>query len=69
MPLTFMKIGESACIKRVIGKDDTQRFLGSLGFTTGQSVTIIAQSGGNLILSVKDSRVALDKSMAQRIHV
>jgi ferrous iron transport protein A len=64
-----MKIGESACIKRVIGKDDTQRFLGSLGFTTGQSVTIIAQSGGNLILSVKDSRVALDKSMAQRIHV
>ena len=69
MPLTFMKIGESACIKRVIGKDDTQRFLGSLGFTTGQSVTIVAQSGGNLILSVKDSRVALDKSMAQRIHV
>lgn len=69
MPLTFLKIGESGCIKRVIGKDDTQRFLGSLGFTTGQSVTIVAQTGGNLILSVKDSRIALDKSMAQRIQV
>ncbi len=69
MPLTFMKIGESACIKRVLGKDDTQRFLGSLGFTTGQSVTVVAETGGNLILSVKDSRIALDRSMAQRIHV
>jgi len=69
MPLTFMKIGESACIKRVLGKDDTQRFLGSLGFTAGQSVTVVADSGGNLILSVKDSRIALDRSMAQRIHV
>lgn len=69
MPLTYMKIGESACIKRVLGKDDTQRFLGSLGFTSGQSVTVVAETGGNFILSVKDSRIALDRSMAQRIHV
>ena len=69
MPLTLVGIGKPACIKRILGKDDTQRFLGSLGFVAGQSVTIVAETGGNLILSVKDSRIAIDKSMAQRIQV
>jgi ferrous iron transport protein A len=69
MPLVFIGIGNSASIKSIQGKDETRRFLGNLGFTPGQSVTIIAETGGNLILSVKDSRIALDRSMAQRIQV
>ncbi len=69
MPLTLIKVGESAAIKRVQGKDETKKFLGSLGFTTGESVTVISSNGGNLILSVKNTRIALDRAMAQRIHV
>ena len=69
MPLVFIGIGNSASIKSIQGKDETRRFLCNLGFTPGQSVTIIAETGGNLILSVKDSRIALDRSMAQRIQV
>ncbi|HCG63488.1 MAG TPA: ferrous iron transport protein A [Sphaerochaeta sp.] len=69
MPLTFIKVGQSASIKAVLGKDETRRFLGSLGFTAGESVTVVSENGGNLILSIKDSRIALDRSMAQRIQV
>ncbi len=69
MPLTLVKIGESASIKMVLGKDETRKFLGNLGFTTGESVTVVSENGGNLILSVKNSRIALDRSMAQRIQV
>jgi ferrous iron transport protein A len=53
----------------ILGKDETRKFLGSLGFTAGESVTVVSENGGNLILSVKDSRIALDRSMAQRIQV
>ena len=69
MTLTFIKVGQSASIKAVLGKDETRRFLGSLGFTAGESVTVVSENGGNLILSIKDSRIALDRSMAQRIQV
>jgi len=69
MPLTFVKVGESASIKMILGKDETRRFLGSLGFTAGESVTVVSENGGNLILSIRDSRIALDRSMAQRIQV
>lgn len=69
MPLTLVKVGQSASIKTVLGKDETQKFLGSLGFTVGESVTVVSEHGGNLILSIKDSRIALDKKMAQRIQV
>ncbi|MFA5570258.1 MAG: FeoA family protein [Sphaerochaetaceae bacterium] len=69
MPLSFVKVGESASITMVTGKDETRRFLSSLGFTTGESVTVVSDNGGNLILSIKNSRIALDRSMARRIHV
>jgi ferrous iron transport protein A len=69
MPLTLVRVGESASIKMVLGKDETRKFLGSLGFTAGESVTVVSENGGNLILSVKNSRIALDRSMAQRIQV
>ena len=69
MPLTMARPGTPMQIKKINGKDDTKRFLESLGFVTGQNVTIVSELGGNMILNVKDSRVALDKGMANRIIV
>ncbi len=69
MPLTFAKTGEENFIKKINGKDDTKRFLESLGFVVGSSVTVVAELGGNMILNVKEARIALDKSMASRIII
>lgn len=69
MPLTFIKPGESAVIKRITGKDNVRQHLAELGFVVEEIVTVISQLGGNMIIQVKDSRVALDKSMASRILV
>ncbi len=69
MPLTFARTGEENLIKKIVGKDETKRFLESLGFIVGGSVTVISELGGNMILSVKNSRVALDKTMASRIVI
>lgn len=64
-----MKAGEKNTIKRITGQDDTKRFLESLGFVAGTTVTVVSEIGGNMILNVKDSRIALDKNMARRIVV
>ena len=69
MPLTMARSGSSNLIKKISGKDETRRFLENLGFVEGASVTVISEIGGNVIISVKDTRVALDKSMANRIMV
>lgn len=69
MPLTMAKIGELSSIKQINGKDATKKFLESLGFVAGECVTIISELGGNIIVAVKNSRIAVDKSMAQRIIV
>ena len=69
MPLSLMKTGEKNTIKRITGEDSTKRFLESLGFVVGSSVVVVSEMGGNLILNIKDTRVALDKSMARRIVV
>ena len=69
MPLTFARTGEENLIRKIVGKDETKRFLESLGFIVGGSVTVISELGGNMILSVKNSRVALDKTMASRIVI
>lgn len=69
MPLTMAKAGEENSIKKITGKDDTRRFLASLGFVEGEQVTVISEIMGNMILNIKDTRVALDKSMAKRILV
>ncbi len=69
MPLSMTKLGEPNSIKKINGKDEVKRFLESLGFTVGTYVTVISQLGGNVIVSVKDTRVAIDKSMANRIIV
>ena len=69
MPLTMVEIGESVIIKKISGRDDTKRFLESLGFIVGSAVTIVSKFGQNFIINVKDTRVALDQTMAKRIFV
>lgn len=69
MPLFMMKQGEGATIKKVGGKDETRRFLENLGFVVGGFVTVVSTIAGNLIVNVKDSRVAIGKDMAGKIMV
>ncbi len=69
MPLTFADIGEKMLIKKVGGDPDTRKFLEGLGFVAGADVTVINRIGGNVIVNVKESRVAVSKEMANRIMV
>lgn len=69
MPLTLANIGEENMIKKVGGKPETRKFLENLGFVAGGSVTVISEIGGNVIVNVKDSRVAVSKEMASKIMV
>ncbi len=69
MPLSMVKEGEPNVIKKVGGKEETRRFLENLGFVTGGTVTVVSQIGGNMIVNVKDSRVAIGRDMANRIMV
>lgn len=69
MPLSMVNEGEPNVIVRVGGREETRRFLGNIGVVTGASVTVISQTNGNLIVSVKDSRVAIGKDMANKIYV
>lgn len=61
--------GEPTVIRRVGGKEETRRFLENLGFVAGGVVTVISETGGNMIVNVKDSRVAIGKDMANKIMV
>lgn len=67
MPLTMAKAGETVTIRKITGKDEVRQHLAELGFVVGEDVTVVSEIMGNLILQVKESRVALDKSMANRI--
>ena len=69
MPLTMANTGESNMIKRVGGNPETRKFLESLGFVAGGAVTIISENGGNVIVNVKGSRVAVSKEMANKIMI
>lgn len=69
MPLTLAGTGKENIIKKVGGNPDTRKFLESLGFVAGLAVTVISETGGNVIVSVKNSRVAVSKEMAQKIMV
>ena len=69
MPLTMANTGEPNVIKKVGGKEETRRFLEKLGFVTGGTVTVVSEIEGNLIVNVKDSRVAIGKDMANKIMV
>ena len=69
MPLSFSTTGSVVTIKDIKGKDETRRFLESLGFVVGGNVSVVSEIDGNLIVNVKESRVAISKSMAKRIMV
>jgi len=69
MPLSMAKSGEENSIKKVGGKEETRQFLANLGFVPGSHVTIINEIGGNVIVSVKESRVAISREMALKIMV
>ena len=69
MPLTMAKVGEPNTIKRIGGREETKKFLENLGFVTGGVVTVVSEISGNMILNVKDSRVALGKDMANQIMI
>ena len=69
MPLSMVKPGETNTIKKVGGKEETRKFLENLGFVTGGEVTVVSEIEGNLIVNVKDARVAIGKDMANRIMV
>lgn len=69
MPLTMANIGERVSVKRVTGNDEIRQHLAELGFIMGEPVTIVSKNGGNLIINVKDSRIAIDKTMANRIMI
>lgn len=69
IPLTLANTGEECTIKKVGGNSDTKRFLEGLGFVAGTEVSVVSEMSGNVIVRVKDSRVAVSKEMAQRIIV
>lgn len=69
MPLILCPLGESNIIKKVGGRPDTKKFLESLGFVVGGEVSVVAAMGGNLIVNIKESRVAVSKEMAGKIMV
>ena len=69
MPLTMTASGEINTVKRIQGRDETKRFLASLGFVEGGQVQVISEISGNLIVNIKDTRIALSKSMANQIMI
>ena len=69
MPLTMTKAGETVMIRKISGKDEVRQHLAELGFVVDNDVMVVSEIGGNLIVQVKDSRIALDKTMANRILI
>ncbi len=69
MPLTMAETGRELEIQRIGGKEETRRFLESLGFVMGGFVNVVSMTGGDLIVKVKDSRVAISREMANKIMV
>ena len=69
MPLTMAKAGQTVTIRKISGRDEVRQHLAELGFVVDSDVTVVNKAAGNLILQVKDSRIALDKTMANRILI
>ena len=69
MPLTMAKTGETVTIRKISGKDEVRQHLAELGFVVDSDVTVVSEIAGNLILQVKDSRIALDRTMANRVMI
>ena len=69
IPLTMANTGERVTIRKITGMDEARQHLAELGFVVDSDVTVITQLGGSLIVQIKDSRVALDRLMANRIMI
>ncbi|MCR5425755.1 MAG: ferrous iron transport protein A [Lachnospiraceae bacterium] len=69
MPLSMTTEGDSVTIVRLTGTDEVRQHLSEIGFVVGDRVTVICNSSGNMILQVKEGRIALDRKMANRIQV
>ena len=69
IPLTMAKTGETVTIRKITGRDEVRQHLAELGFVVDSDVTVVNEVAGNLILQVKDSRIALDRTMANRVMI
>lgn len=69
MPLSMARAGEVNKIQRIKGKDEIRRFLETLGFVEGSAVTVISEINGNVIVNIKNSRVAISREMAGKIII
>ena len=69
MPLSLLRTGESSLITCIGGKPETRQFLEGLGFVVGTPVSVVSEIEGNIICSIKDTRIAISKEMAQKIFV
>ena len=69
MPLSMIGTGRSGKIQRISGSGDVRRFLANLGFVEGKEITVLSEMGGNVIVGILDSRVAINRDMARHIYV
>lgn len=69
MPLTMAQAGETVTIRKITGRDEVCQHLAELGFVVDSTITVVSRIAGSLIVQVKDSRIALDRTMANRIMV
>jgi len=69
MPITLAKAGETVTVRKITGNEKVRQHLAELGFVVDGNVTVVSETGGNLILQVKDSRIALGQAMANRIQI
>ena len=69
MPVTLAKAGDTVIISRITGSDEVRQHLSELGFVVGEKITVVSNNNGNVILQVKDARIALDAKMAGRVIV
>ena len=69
IPINLANVGERGTIVRISGKEDVKKYLAGLGFTAGETVTAVSCAGGNMILEIKGSRIAVDKAMAGKIMI
>ena len=69
MPLALANIGEAQIVKRVGGNPETKRHLEDLGFVAGGTVTVVSALGGNVIVKVKEARIAISEEMARKIMI
>ena len=69
LPLTFVTPGEKNSIKKIMGKDDIRQFLETLGFVPGSSVVVVSKLNGNVIVNIREARIAISSEMAGKIMV